>query len=135
MRALTRRSLAADGLQFVAVVLAAGDGQAAFSAASWAAVSAFSWAASSLEWPPQGWPPGPPWWAVPLFSAASWAALSPASCAVASFELGVGDAAARAAKAGVRVPRANAVAPRTPPKIIAAATTDAKTRTRVLSIR
>jgi len=33
----------------VAAGVAAGAGQAAFSAASWAAVSAFSWAASSLE--------------------------------------------------------------------------------------
>ena len=50
-------------------------------------------------------------------------------------DCGVGDAAARAAEAGVNATRANTVAPRTPPNTIAAATTDAKTRIRVLFMR
>jgi hypothetical protein len=48
--------------------------------------------------------------------------------------VGLGEAAARAALAGVTVDRASTVAPRTPPKTIAAATTDANRRTRVLSM-
>ena len=69
-----------------------------------------------------------------MFSAVSWAAESPFSWVESSFDLnpGAGDAAAEAAPAAVSVDLDMAVAPSTPPKIMAAATTEATTRVRVV---
>lgn len=88
-----------------------------------------------MEWPLNA-PPMPDGWNVPLFSAASLAADSPFSWVGSSLDLkpGDGEAAVRAAWAGVSVDLDMAVAPSTPPKTMAAAATDARTRVRVLII-